>query len=245
MAEVSWTGRVKEALYRIYRPLFPELGLYGLRVPTAAPQISRKIFKQLIGRTYEKPEVKALLAVLRRSDRVMELGSGLGIVSAVAARHADKGVVRTYEGNPELLDHINTLHRRNGLTSITLFNEILLPAPMQDHVAFNVHPRFAESSVVGAADGKRQVLVPCRDVNAVLAEFRPDVLICDIEGGEELLFDGIDLTGVRAFVIELHPHVISRVAVRRIFDTCAQAGLYPRVELSSGTVVAFERVDPP
>ncbi len=52
-----------------------------------------------------------------------------------------------------------------------------------------------------------------------------------------------DLSTLRALVLEVHPSMMSRKGMKDIFDACLDAGLYPRVELSSEQVVAFERID--
>lgn len=235
---------MKETIYGIVRRVFRELHYRGLRIPVVNPPISRKIFQQLWRKDYEQPEISAIMRLLHDGDRVLELGSGLGIVSSLTARARPDVKVRSYEGNPDLLPFIAQVHAKNGIKNVEVRNEILMPNPSAPTMEFLTHRSFAESSVLDHGAVTKRVQVPCTDINGVIAEFRPDVFVCDIEGGEELLFDGMDLRGVRVLVIELHPVVISRMAVKRIFDTCAAAGLYPRVEYSSAQVVAFERVGP-
>ena len=48
-------------------------------------------------------------------------------------------------------------------------------------------------------------MLPQIGIRALVEKQRPTVIICDIDGGELGLFDGIDLSSVRAPVIELHP----------------------------------------
>ncbi|OYX18252.1 MAG: hypothetical protein B7Z04_12800 [Rhodobacterales bacterium 32-66-9] len=234
---------MKEAIYSAVRKVVRELRYRSLRIPVVSPPISRKIFQQLWRGNYENPEISAILNLLRDGDRVLELGSGLGIVSSLTSRARPGIVVRSYEGNPDLLPFIAQVHAMNEIRNVDVRNEILLPNPSSSTIEFLTHRSFAESSIMSHGAVTRRVQVPCLDINTVLSEFRPDVFVCDIEGGEELLFDGIELNGVRVVVIELHPAAISRIATKRLFDTCASAGLYPRVEFSSAHVVAFERVD--
>jgi FkbM family methyltransferase len=234
---------MKEAIYAIVRRIFSELRYRDLRVPVINPPVGRKIFQQIWRKDYEVPEISAILKLLKDGDRVLELGAGLGVVSSLTARARPGVMVRSYEGNPDLLPYISEMHRRNGVENVDLRNEILLPNPQTPTREFLTHRSFAESSILSHGAVMKRVQVPCRDINEVLAEFRPDVFVCDIEGGEELLFDGVRLDGIRAVVIELHPTVISRAAVKRVYDTCAAANLYARPELSSANVVAFERMD--
>jgi FkbM family methyltransferase len=241
---MSGDGRnMKEALYTLVKAIVRELRYRNLRIPILNPPISRKIFQQLWRKEYERPEISAILSLLRDGDRVLELGSGLGIVSSVVAKSKPGIVVRSYEGNPDLLDFIARVHSMNGITNVEVRNEILLPNPAGPTMESLTHRSFAQSSIMAHGAVTKRVQVACSDINSVLSEFRPDVFVCDIEGGEELLFDGINLNGVRVVVIELHPTMISREAVKRLYDTCASAGLYPRVEHSTAAVVAFDRVD--
>lgn len=237
--------KMKEALYSVVRRTLKKVRYRGLYIPIENPPISRKIFQQLWRSDYEVPELTAILALLRDGDRVLELGSGLGVVSALTSLARKDLTIRSYEGNPELLPFIARMHALNGITRVEVRNEILLPNPTTDTVEFLTHRSFAESSIREHDAVTRRIAVSCRDVNEAMAEFRPDVLICDIEGGEEFLFQGIRLNDLRVLVIELHPKLMPRQAVKAVYDTCFAAGLYPHVEVSTATVVAFERVSPP
>ena len=80
------------------------------------------------------------------------------------------------------------------------------------------------------------------DINKIIIEMAPNVLVCDIEGAEEFVIPGCDLSSLRAVVLELHPSLVSRKGMQKIYDACINANLYPKIELSSKQVVAFERV---
>ena len=75
----------------------------------------------------------------------------------------------------------------------------------------------------------------------MLEEVRPEVLICDIEGGEAELLPAGDWSSLRAAVIELHPQWIGQSGVQAVFDAMQGAGLsyFPRA--SHGKVVTFRR----
>ena len=193
---------------------------------------------------YENPEIDALLAMIRPNDRILELGTGMGVMSGVVAKANPGASFRAFEANTALLAPIAQLHAMNGIENITVTNAVLLPNPTVSSIRFNLHANFTESSLLAGIESDAGVDVPVMDFCVVLAEFRPDILVRDIEGGEAELFEGVSLQGLRGLVIELHPNLISRTAVRQIFDTCAEAGLYPRVEWSDLTVIAFERVEP-
>ena len=226
------------------RFLRSSLPFHGIRVPFDGFHLGRTTwttFKFVYRGDYEEPEVKALLGLVRKGDRLLELGGGLGIVSGVAAKGADNAPLLIFEANPKLIPHIKTLHKLNGLTNTEIRNQLVFPKADPQGRTFFVHNSFGASSIVQHQKVAAKVEVPVVAFSDVVAEFRPDVLICDIEGAEAELFDGIDLSGFRAAVIEIHPTLVPADKVKRVFETCLSAGLAPRVDLFGGTVVAFER----
>ena len=86
---------------------------------------------------------------------------------------------------------------------------------------------------------QEEVEVPALDMNAVIADLKPSVLICDIEGAEADLLPQMDLSGLRAVLIETHPQWIGKEGIRRLFACLDAAGLvfYPR--WSHGKVAVF------
>lgn len=215
----------------------------GLDVPITGPHIIKNIIDELMAGRYELPEIEALSRLMRPGDRVLEVGVGLGVVSGLAAKAVPDAQIECFEANPELIDPIRELHALNGLTNITLHNAILVRGPGGESRDFHLHRSFAEGSLIQTSGTVRTVQVPTVSFEEKLAGFAPDILVVDIEGGEDELLSGLDLSGLRALVLELHPAVISRAAEARIHAACLAAGLYPRVELCSANVVAFETVD--
>ncbi|MFN6951607.1 MAG: glycosyltransferase family 2 protein [Albidovulum sp.] len=71
----------------------------------------------------------------------------------------------------------------------------------------------------------RVVNVPAFAFRNPVAEVRPTVIVCDIEGGERGLFDRTDLSGVRAVVLEPHPKVYGPWGVARVAGVLAAKGL--------------------
>ena len=227
----------------LYRFRSSVLSFRNLKVPVKGEHVSRTVWKHLWKGGYERPEIEAGLALIRPGDKVLELGTGMGIVSGVLAKSDASIKIKTYEANPSLASAINDLHKANGITNVETHNKVLLPPGMdQSTVTFNLHENFTEGSIEDVASvGSTEVEV--EDFQAVFDAFLPDVMVCDIEGGEARLFEDISLNGLRALVIELHPEIVSRSDIKRVYDVCLAAGLYPRVELSDLQVEVFERVD--
>jgi FkbM family methyltransferase len=86
-----------------------------------------------------------------------------------------------------------------------------------------------------------RVEVPVLAADRVIADAGPTVLVCDIEGAEVEVLPLMDLSGLRAAIVELHPQWVGAAGVASMFSAMARAGLtyFPRT--SQGKVVTFRR----
>ncbi|WP_188525577.1 FkbM family methyltransferase [Sinisalibacter lacisalsi] len=198
----------------------------GVRVPHS-PFLTETRIARIREERYEGDEIAGALTVVRRGDRVLELGAGLGIVGAVTARNAAPEAVLSFEANPELIPHIRELHRMNGLEdTVELRNQVLVSAMERpDTVTFHLHNSFLGSSLAENTSRKtRPVDVPTAEYRAVLEDFRPTVLIMDIEGGELDFLKHADLSGIRAVVVEFHPKVYGKEGMQACKRILRNAG---------------------
>lgn len=216
---------------------------HGITVPVTEGHMPLPILIQIAEDAYERPELRAAEGMVQSGDRILEMGTGLGIVSGLISRMAEGVEIRSFEANPNLLPHIAELHRLNDITNVSVTHAMLEPDPASDTRTFHVHKYFSEGSIFQTEMSEEAIEIPVLDINAVVQEFKPTVLVCDIEGAEEVVIPNCDLSTLRALVLELHPAVMSRMGMKRIFDACLGAGLYPRIELSSEQVVAFEKIE--
>lgn len=214
----------------------------GIEVPLDSALITDAILDTLWKGVYEQPEILALSGLMRPGDTVLELGAGMGLVSGVMAKRHPQSRFLSYEANPALAPVIAALHQRNGISNVQLRSALVAPTDQGSTRRFRIHRHFTESSLVADSADQGFVEVPVDDPAVAMADLRPDLLLCDIEGGEEELIPVLPMAGLRAAVIELHPNIVSRAGMARIFAAFHDAGLVPVVELSSATVVAFERV---
>ncbi len=198
----------------------------GVRVP-ASPFLTEPRITRLNEGRYEAEEVAGALEVVRAGDRVLELGAGLGAVGAAIALNARPAALLSFEANPDLIPHIRALHRANGLEGvIELRNQVLVSAPNRPGtVTFHRRSSFLGSSLL-APEGKpvRPVEVATADFAEVVAAFRPDVLVMDIEGGELELLRHADLAGLHAVVLEFHPRVYGKDGMQSCKAVLRRAG---------------------
>ena len=92
----------------------------------------------------------------------------------------------------------------------------------------------------------RAVRVPTRTLGSILRDFRPTVVMSDVEGAEAELF-GVpqEFRGVRVIVVELHLRNYRDpplAAVDRIFRALSDQGFAYLPSLSDGEVVTFHRI---
>lgn len=220
----------------------PSIEYEGLAIPTRRSGMNRDILNHLYARMYERPEIAGLTRVVRPGDRVLELGAGLGIISALAARAAGpQGRVRSYEANSALLDDTRAFLTGNGMTTVDLVHAVLVSEPNPAPRRFHLAESFAEGSLLPKQghDNARTVEVPAQSLACVLAEFRPDVLICDIEGAEAELLPALPPSTLRAAVVELHPDRLTPDQIQSIHDAMAAFGLLPQEPGPGGTVVIY------
>lgn len=151
--------------------------------------------------TYEWPELNALQEKLTPDDVVMELGAGIGLVSACCARAIGSDRVFAYEANPLMEWHIRDTYALNGVSPNL---EMCLLGETDGLRTFYVHDAFWESSSIADGRTAKAITVPCRGFNDELARVNPTFLVIDIEGGELEICRNTRFHEVRKVLIELH-----------------------------------------
>lgn len=221
----------------------------GLSVPINRSGMTKGVILQLARNDYEMPEIRGLQRAIRPGDSVLELGSGLGIITALAARATGPaGRVLAFEAIPEMIPDTRDFIAKAGIANVEIRNAILVPQSSEDQIRqFHVSTSFQSSSMLGfAVQSEKDVInVPTQRANDLLSDFRPDVLICDIEGAEAELIPALDMRGVRAAVIELHPDRLSAEEISGIHAAMARQGLDLEPVSLGGTVVMYSRAKGP
>lgn len=198
--------RLKKFLWHIHQP---EWALnHGVKLPVRHDALSPGIRKQIHLGEYESKEAEIVTRRLHPDDVVMEVGAGIGFLSALCAKRIGNDRVFAYEANPALMDIIALTHRANGVTP-SVINAAL--AVGEGECAFHLSDEFWASSASHAISGARVIMVRQLDLNTELAKVRPTFLIVDIEGGEREFFSHANLAGVRKVCVELHPTLLSDV----------------------------------
>jgi len=211
----------------------------GMRFPKHADIIQGRVRKLLRTNGYEAKESEAALRVVKEGDVVLELGGGIGYMSTLVATKRAIKSVHSFEANPHLIPYIQKVHAANDVTNADVTNAIL--GPRKGSVDFYVRDPMLGSSMAvleGEVDPP-SIKVDVLNANAVFKEIAPTVLICDIEGAEADLIPQLDLTGIRAAILETHPQWIGPTGINGIFKAFMDAGLAYYHRGSHGKVLCF------
>lgn len=184
--------------------------------------LSRSVKRALFYGEYETVERKLLERILRPGDVVMELGTGLGVLSAVAALRVGSGNVHTYEANKLLELAIRDTYKINSVCPSVNF---CMVGEGAGEAKFFVSEDFWSSSANASPEDDSGVSVPVRAFGEEVARVRPTVLIVDIEGGELDLFRYADISSMDAIILEIHIGVIGPEGAREIQSLIEKSGL--------------------
>lgn len=190
---------------------------YGVRLVLDRKIVSRTVASALLEGRYEHKEANLLLEILEPGERILEIGAGIGFVSVVAAKTGRVEAQRLYEANPALLDYISSTHRLNGVDNIDVRNEILSSEQEDGETSFYLrHDFWASSTNPEPWKYKEVIKVKVSSLEQAVLEFKPSLIICDIEGGELELFRKARLPGVKKALVEVHEPAIGPRGVRQL-----------------------------
>jgi len=204
----------------ITRPRVIRINGLSLHIPS---NTSGPVLRSMYSERYETVETRILPDILNKDDRVVEIGSAIGFVGLVCSRLVPTSQMILIEANSDLIGEI----RRNFEANATPPPKIILGLATADSDGFSdfhVSDQFWSSSVLDRGNTKKVDKVQNVNLNHVIAEFSPTVLICDIEGGEVELFPNLHCGSIEKLVVEIHHHVVGADAARKLIETIRTSG---------------------
>ena len=211
--------RWKKLLWHIHVPAL--MDNRGVLLPTRHATLAPAIRKDIYFGDDEAKEADIVVQRLSQDDVVMEVGAGIGYLSALCAKRIGNQRVFAYEANPAMMAVIALTHQANGVAP-TVKNTLL--AEGDGERTFHLADEFWASSLVAPAAGARTITVPQTDLNSELALVRPTFLIVDIEGGEIEFFQVARLDGVQKICLETHPGVLTNAEISGLLARLIGAG---------------------
>ncbi|MEM7268241.1 MAG: FkbM family methyltransferase [Pseudomonadota bacterium] len=212
---------------------------HGIEIPATAYTESPRLRSKIQKGRYEIHEIMGALEVVGPDDRVLECGSGLGVVGTIVAHHRRPKMIRSYEANPGLISVLEQTYAHNKVDDcISVTHGALMSEPdAPETVSFNVTRRFAASSLAAPKRGLVETIdAPVHRFEDVRGELSPTVLLMDIEGAELDFLEHADLTGIHSVVMEFHPDVYGEDGMARCKKILNEAGFEPLPECSIDTV---------
>lgn len=164
--------------------------------------VTDELLYYLLINDYEKSDLDLIAKSVRKGDRVVDVGGGIGLCAAVMARLAGNEVV-VVEAQPQLIPVIQQTLSINGLAG-QVINAVMSGAK-DETLEFGVSDNLWFSSLDMVEDASSlKIQVKTIGLAEVCDRFRPDVLLMDIEGAEASL----DFPGTpwlpRDLIVEIH-----------------------------------------
>jgi FkbM family methyltransferase len=200
------------------------------------------ILAKLADGSYEADEARSADRCVRPGFRVLELGAGIGYVTAICARRAGAQNVLSVEANPDLLPVIRNNLVSNGLSGVTLIHGAVTgPVAEGASADFGLSNGFTGSSLGAGAKG-RSVRVPLVSVHDLIRAHKPHVVLMDVEGAEADLFSRPWKCPLRFCVMELHPKKYPPRVIKKIVDFMSAMDMTYDPATSRGKVLGFRKV---
>lgn len=221
-----------------------EFDINGVRLEVPDAILTERIIDKLKTGGYEAHEAAAVQGRVRAGNRVLELGAGLGYIASLASAITGAQNVVTVEANPEMIPVIRANLDRNGFEAATLLHGAVVGLDEPGGtIAFERKAVFWSGKLAGMDSAPEAVVdVPMLPLHGLLAEYRPHVVIMDIEGAEAHLFERKWPRHVRSVMMELHPRQYPDTTIKQIVDCMSSSGLTYDPGTSRGRILGFRRV---
>ncbi|MFV1878767.1 hypothetical protein [Nioella sp.] len=218
-----------------------ELKGVSIRIPQEI--LSERMREAFESGKYESLEARYMHRILKPGDRLLELGGGVGFISALAGKTVELEACTVVEANPLLCEVITETHRRNGF-SFRVLNAVAGPAgeDQTSGIPFYLRENFWGSSLDGTRSYRSVTNVARLDLQKLIEEFQPTIIICDIEGAEVDLVSEIDFSTVDRLYFEVHKAETGIKGVYSLFGSLLSQGFSYDPDNSVGAVVLFSKI---
>jgi len=217
--------------------------LNSIKIPLLPEIISPNLKRAIVNNTYEFGEYNELQRIIAKGENILEIGAGIGYMSALCRRDSNVNNITIFEANPKLIDFIKLVHSLNDVKNVDLRHGVLLNNHYEDSINFYIRKDFWASSLSKEKFGHKKVVkVPVYNFNKTISEVKPSLIICDIEGGELNLFKNSDLAGVKKIYIELHQNLLGRKGMQEMFKIFQNRGFHYDQWHSHKGVVLFSHI---
>lgn len=197
--------------------------------------------RDAIGNGTHCADVIRLLATgVRAGDRVLVLGSGLGVVSSLVAKAHGVARVIAVEPNTDLAAYIDHVHGANGVPWVEVVNGVPIAGGRGRLPVFVRHDVRDSSLCVDHRPCTQVMLVPGVNLNLMLAEERISLIVAESSAVSAQLLARAQLASVER-IIFTSSHAMARSREQEELTAClAERGFAGQ---SFGTALRFDRAD--
>ena len=157
--------------------------LHGLQMPISETDVSPIIWEAIQAGEYEAKEAHSVIRILRSGDRIVELGSGLGVITSIMAR--TPGVsIWSFDANPDLITLARRVAVANGVKNAIFEHRLLTAGPPSGHVFFIRKDFWMSSLLEQQGPYERKILIESSNLDKFIEKHSVNVLVMDIEGAE-------------------------------------------------------------
>lgn len=218
------------------------LNVHGVSVPLAPDDVSPVIWEALTSSSYEAKEAKWVSRAVRQNDRVLELGSGLGVITSLIARVP--GVqVWAFEANPVTAALAHRVIAANDIANVVLQHGLLTAGIPQSYSFYIRKDLWMSSMDINQGPYERKISITSQNIDDFIETYAINVLVMDIEGAERDLLGNAALIGIERIFLELHDHLYGLSGVRDITMALASKGFSYDPRGSNGPCVLFAKDD--
>lgn len=218
---------------RFKKPSIVKIKGILLSVPENA---TKKLEYALYYGYYEDKELKTVVSKIEPQDTVMELGTGLGLLSTFCAKKIGSDKVFTYEANPQLEPIIQ---QNYALNEVNPQLEICMLGFQLGKEKFYLSDNLWDSSKIQYSENLQAIQVNVRSFNDEIKKINPSFLIMDIEGGEYELCQYADFYNVKKLAMELHEDLIGTEKAKFVKAKLRESGFHLNKQFSYGIQELF------
>ena len=220
------------------------MDVHGVALPLSSHEVSPVIWQALTDGSYEAKEARSVLKAIKPGDRVLELGSGIGIITSIIAGIKDVSVW-AFEANPSTAALAERVIKANCRGNVE-FSQGLLTADEPRSYSFYVRKDLWMSSMdENQGPYEKRIEISSENIDEFVASRGITALVMDIEGAERDLLGRAELAGVERIFVELHDHLYGLAGVRDIMRSLTAKGYAYDPRGSRGPCVLFSKDESP
>lgn len=217
----------KQKLRNLRRNLHTKLGtkrlkLHGVHLVSDPKRLPKDVYYGIFTGQYEDTEAAIIKQKVKQGDRVLEIGAGVGFVSIMCAQLAGEENVRSFEANPAMEA---TIRENHGLNKISPMLEMKAVTRDGTPVSFYVSDNILSSSLYDRSLDGKEIEVESVALKDVVADWKPNTIVMDVEGAEVDILGHDPLPGVDRLILEVHPHIVGAEAIDEMLERLSSIGL--------------------